>query len=55
MQAFRDSTQRFTELATELVNQSKSRADVEAAMRSEFGWQDFHVQMALDGLINEMR
>jgi glyoxylase-like metal-dependent hydrolase (beta-lactamase superfamily II) len=55
MQAFRASTQRLTELVTQLVRQNKSRADIEAAMRSEFGWQDFHVQMALDGLINEMR
>jgi glyoxylase-like metal-dependent hydrolase (beta-lactamase superfamily II) len=55
MQAFRTSTARLTELITQLVRQNKSKADIEAAMRSEFGWQDFHVQMALDGLINEMR
>jgi glyoxylase-like metal-dependent hydrolase (beta-lactamase superfamily II) len=55
MQAFRASTQRLTELVTQLVRQNKSRADIEAAMRMQFGWQDFHVQMALDGLINEMR
>jgi glyoxylase-like metal-dependent hydrolase (beta-lactamase superfamily II) len=55
MQAFRESTKRLTELVTQLVRQNKPKADVEAAMRSEFGWQDFHVQMALDGLINEMR
>ena len=55
MQAFRASTQRLTELVTGLVRQNKSRADIEAAMRSEFGWQDLHVQRALDGLINEMR
>jgi len=55
MQAFRASTARLTELVTQLVRQNKPRADIEAAMRSEFGWQDFHVQRALDGLINEMR
>lgn len=55
MQAFRESTRRLTELVTQLVRQAKPKADIEAAMRSEFGWQDFHVQMALDGLINEMR
>ena len=37
MQAFRASTQRLTELVTGLVRQNKSRADIEAAMRSEFG------------------
>jgi glyoxylase-like metal-dependent hydrolase (beta-lactamase superfamily II) len=55
MQAFRTSTQRLTQLVTAAVKAGKSRADVEALMRMEFGWQDFHVQMALDGLINEMR
>jgi len=55
MQSFRTSTQRLTQLVTDAVKAGKSRADVEAVMRMEFGWQDFHVQMALDGLINEMR
>ena len=55
MQSFRTSTQRLTQLVTEAVKAGKSKADVEALMRMEFGWQDFHVQMALDGLINEMR
>ena len=55
MQSFRTSTQRLTQLVTDAVKAGKSRADVEALMRMEFGWQDFHVQMALDGLINEMR
>jgi glyoxylase-like metal-dependent hydrolase (beta-lactamase superfamily II) len=55
MQAFRGSTQRLTQLVTEAVKAGKSRADIEALMRMEFGWQDFHVQRALDGLISEMR
>jgi len=55
MQAFRESTKRLTELISQMVRQSKTKADIEATMRAEFGWQDFHVQMALDGLINEMR
>jgi cyclase len=55
LQAFRESTVRFSGLVSELVKQNKSKAEIEAAMRSEFGWQDFHVQMGLDGLINEMR
>ena len=55
MAAFRDSTKRLTELATELVKQGKSRAEIEQAMRMEFGWQDLQVQMSLNGLINEMK
>ncbi len=51
---FRDSTKRLTELVTQEVKANKSKADIEASMRKEFGWQDFHVQMALDGLIKEM-
>ena len=53
--AYRDSTKRLTDLITQMVKQGKSKADVEKTMRMEFGWQDFHVQMALDGLINEMK
>jgi glyoxylase-like metal-dependent hydrolase (beta-lactamase superfamily II) len=55
MTAFRDSTKRLTEFVTQMMKQGRSRADVENAMRMEFGWQDFHVQMALDGLVNEMK
>jgi len=51
---FRDSTKRLVELVTQEVKANKSKADVEATMRKEFGWQDFHVQMALDGLYKEM-
>jgi glyoxylase-like metal-dependent hydrolase (beta-lactamase superfamily II) len=55
MTAFRDSTKRLTEFVTQMVKQGKSRADIEKAMRMEFGWQDLHVQLALDGVINEMK
>ena len=51
---FRDGTKRLTEVATQLVKQGKSRAEIEQAMRMEFGWQDLHVQFALDGLIDEV-
>lgn len=52
---YRGSTQRMTELLTQMVRQNKSRADVEAVLRKDFGFQDFHIMMSLDGLINEMR
>jgi glyoxylase-like metal-dependent hydrolase (beta-lactamase superfamily II) len=55
LQAFRASTQRLTELVTQAVRAGRSKADIEALMRMEFGWQDFHVDRALDGLIAEMR
>jgi cyclase len=52
---YRGSTQRMTELLTQMVKQSRSRADIEAVLRKDFGFQDFHIMMSLDGLINEMR
>lgn len=53
--AYRQRAIRFAETLQQLVSQGKSRADIEAVVRSEFDWEDFHVQMALDGLINEFR
>ena len=55
MRAFRASTERLTQLVTQAVRAGRPKADIEALMRTEFGWQDFHVGMALDGLIDEMR
>jgi glyoxylase-like metal-dependent hydrolase (beta-lactamase superfamily II) len=48
-------TLRFRDVLDELVSQGKSRADIEAVVRADFAWEDFHVQMALDGLVNEFR
>ena len=49
------SSQRMTEILTQMVKQNRSKADIEAVLRKEFGFQDFHIMMSLDGLINEMR
>jgi len=46
---------RFRDTLTELVRQGRSNDQIEAVVRSEFAWEDFHVQMALGGLINEFR
>ena len=51
----RASSQRMTEMLTQMVKQNRSKADIEAVLRKEFGFQDFHIMMSLDGLINEMR
>jgi glyoxylase-like metal-dependent hydrolase (beta-lactamase superfamily II) len=55
LEAYHARTQRFSALLSELVSQGKSRAEIEAFVRSDFAWEDFHVQMALDGLIAEFR
>ncbi len=46
-------TIRFREVLRTMVEQGRSRADIEAILRSDFAWEDFHVQMALEGLIAE--
>jgi glyoxylase-like metal-dependent hydrolase (beta-lactamase superfamily II) len=51
----RDASQRETEVLTQMVKQNRPRADVEKVLRTEFGFQDFHIMMSLDGLINEMK
>lgn len=53
--AYHDRTIRFAAMLEELVSQGKTRAEIEAVVRSDFDWEDFHVQMALDGLIEEFR
>ena len=55
LEAYHARTLRFREVLAELVSQGRSRADIEAVVRAEFDWEDFHVQSALDGLINEFR
>ena len=55
LEAYHDQTARFSALLSEMVRQGKSRAEIEALVRSQFAWEDFHVQMGLDGLINEFR
>lgn len=55
LRKYRDTSQRLSELVTQMVRRDRTRADIEQTMRAEFGWQDFHVQMGLDGLINEMK
>jgi len=51
----RASSQRMTEVLTQMVKQNRPKADIEAVLRKEFGFQDFHIMMSLDGLINEMK
>jgi cyclase len=55
LEAYHDRTIRFREVLTDLVSQGRTKDEIEAVVRSDFAWEDFHVQMALDGLINEFR
>jgi glyoxylase-like metal-dependent hydrolase (beta-lactamase superfamily II) len=53
--AYRDRATRFAQTLQMLVSQGKSRAEIETVVRGQFDWEDFHVMLALDGLINEFR
>jgi len=55
LQDYRARAQRFSDTLSQLVKQGKSKADIEKVVRSDFAWEDFHVQSALDGLINEFK
>jgi hypothetical protein len=52
---YRGTAARMTEVLTQMVRGNRSRADIEAVLRNEFGFLDFHIMGSLDGLINEMR
>ena len=52
---FRDSTQRLSTRVRAMVRAKRSKAEVEKVLRSEFGFQDFHVERSLDGLMNELK
>jgi cyclase len=52
---FRDSAQRLATRVHEMMVAKRSKAEIEKVVRSEFGYQDFHVEMSLDGLMNELK
>jgi glyoxylase-like metal-dependent hydrolase (beta-lactamase superfamily II) len=54
-EAYHERTLRFRAVLTELVSRGLSRDQIEAVVRADFDWEDFHVQSALDNLINEFR
>jgi cyclase len=53
LRAFRDSTVRLSTRVREMVAQKKSRDDIAAMLRTEFGWILFLLDRGLDGLIGE--
>ncbi len=55
LQDYRARAQSFSDTLSMLVKQGKSKADIEKVVRGQFAWEDFHVNMALDGLIAEFK
>ena len=53
--AFRDETRRLAELVQSMNRANRSRDDIEAMLRTEFDFADFHVTASLDGLLVELR
>jgi glyoxylase-like metal-dependent hydrolase (beta-lactamase superfamily II) len=52
---FRDSTQRLSTRVHQMMVAKKTKPEIEKVVRAEFGFQDFHVQMSLDGLMKELK
>jgi glyoxylase-like metal-dependent hydrolase (beta-lactamase superfamily II) len=55
LQDYQQRTINFRDTLAQLSKQGKSKADIEKVVRSQFAWEDFHVQAALDGLVNEFK
>ncbi len=55
LEAYRERTIRFREVLTELIGGGRSREEVEAVLRSDFDWEDFHLQIGFEGLLNEFQ
>jgi cyclase len=55
LEDYRDSTARLQETVRQMRRANRSPADIEAVLRSEFGWEDFHVGMSLPGLLVELQ
>ena len=54
LRSFRESTVRLQEMVRAMLHQQRSRDDIATMLRTEFGYQDFHLA-SLDGLLVELR
>jgi glyoxylase-like metal-dependent hydrolase (beta-lactamase superfamily II) len=52
---YRDSLTALGRRVIEMQAKKASRAEVEQELRTRFGFQDFHIQLALDGMLVELR
>ena len=55
MRKFRDSTITLRNRVHDMLVQTKSRAEIEKMLRSEFHFADLHVMVSLDGMMSELR
>lgn len=55
LMAYRDESQRLQDTIREMNRTGRTPAEVESVLRSEFGFEDFHIGMALEGMLVELR
>jgi glyoxylase-like metal-dependent hydrolase (beta-lactamase superfamily II) len=55
LRAYRDNLTALGRRVQEMQTKKASRAEIEKELRSRFGFQDFHLQVSLDGLLAELR
>jgi glyoxylase-like metal-dependent hydrolase (beta-lactamase superfamily II) len=55
LRKYRESLAALGRRVIEMQSKKATRADVEKELRSRFGFQDFHIQLALDGMLAELR
>jgi glyoxylase-like metal-dependent hydrolase (beta-lactamase superfamily II) len=55
MVKFRDSTASLHSRVHQMIGQKKSKEEVAAMLRKDFGFEDLHLNMSLDGMMAELR
>lgn len=55
LMAYRDESERLEDTVREMNRAGRSPADIEAVLRSEFGFEDFHIGMAFNGMLIELQ
>jgi glyoxylase-like metal-dependent hydrolase (beta-lactamase superfamily II) len=53
--AYRDASQRLQDTIREMNRAGRTPAEIEAVLRSEFGFEDFHLGMSLSGILVELQ
>jgi cyclase len=54
LEAFREDTVRVQEMVQQMIRAGRPATDIEAMLRTAFGWQDLHLQRGFAGLLVEL-
>ena len=55
LRKYRDTLTALGQRVHEMLTKNAPRAEIEKELRSRFGFEDFHIQLSLDGLLAELR